>query len=126
MFMPTLFCCQELQEDIKKHEPVQLTLTTGAQKHLFGDDPTVAEVQERHRLTSRHWCQVAEGTQALMKLMVPWKELVDREVEFGEWCRGMKKRMEIEIEALGRAEGKDEDPTEFKTAFKVRKISTIV
>ena len=109
-----------LRDSLQENEPVQLSLTEETQRHLFGEDPSVVIVQERHKETDRQWCAVVEGTRSLTDEIAPWQQLVDKEVELGVWCNSMKARVETELSELGRVEGEDEDPTEFKTAFKVQ------
>ena len=109
-----------LRDSLQEYEPVQLSLTEETKRHLFGEDPSVVMVQERHKETDRQWCTVVEGTRSLKDEIAPWQQLVDKEAELGAWCSGMKTKVETELAELGRVEGEDEDPTEFKTAFKVQ------
>ena len=73
-----------LHDSLQEYEPVQLRLTEETQRHLFGEDPSVVMVQERHRETDRQWCAVVQGTRTLKDEIVPWQQLVDKEVELGE------------------------------------------
>ena len=98
---------------------MQQSLAEENKHHLFGDDPSVQSVLERYQQTDRHWCQLVKETQLLVEEVVPWQQLVNKEAELQEWCKGVREKMEKVMVELGRVEEEDEDPSDFKAAFKV-------
>ena len=110
---------QKLSDEVTERQDVFDSLKASRERHLFGEEDSVQQLQETFSRVEQGWTLLIEGVQALPEAMAPWKDLTDRFDDLSDWFDRLEGKVERDLAAIERQQGVGGDLSDFIVAVKV-------